>query len=101
MSLQHFTLKRMGAAPAEPFGGRANSKCGGSPGNNSPKDLLNLGPEARMNFPDRPDGNWRWRCSEELLHGRSFHCSLELTQVSSRLDVPPPLLSRGKLVTAF
>lgn len=24
-------------------------------------DLLNLGSEARFNFPSRPDGNWQWR----------------------------------------
>ena len=65
------------------------------------QDLLNLDSEARMNFPGRADGNWTWRCSEELLHGQSFHRLLELTQVSNRLDVPPPLQSRGKLVAAF
>jgi 4-alpha-glucanotransferase len=25
------------------------------------QDLLNLPTEARMNYPGRPDGNWRWR----------------------------------------
>jgi 4-alpha-glucanotransferase len=25
------------------------------------QDLLDLGPEARMNYPGRPSGNWRWR----------------------------------------
>jgi 4-alpha-glucanotransferase len=31
------------------------------------QDLLNLGAEARMNNPGRPDGNWRWRCTQEML----------------------------------
>ncbi|HTS06226.1 MAG TPA: 4-alpha-glucanotransferase [Candidatus Eisenbacteria bacterium] len=28
------------------------------------QDLLNLGKEARMNVPGRPDGNWRCRATE-------------------------------------
>jgi hypothetical protein len=36
------------------------------------QDLLNLGNEARMNVPGRADGNWRWRCTEELLSPRAF-----------------------------
>jgi 4-alpha-glucanotransferase len=26
------------------------------------QDILNLGPEARMNVPGKPDFNWEWRC---------------------------------------
>ena len=29
------------------------------------QDLLNLGPGAEINVPGNPDGNWRWRCTEE------------------------------------
>jgi len=31
------------------------------------QDLLELGPEARMNLPGRPDGNWGWRLREGQL----------------------------------
>jgi 4-alpha-glucanotransferase len=31
------------------------------------QDLLNLGADARMNLPGSIEGNWRWRCTEELL----------------------------------
>ena len=31
------------------------------------QDLLNLGTEARMNFPGRPYGNWTWKLAEESL----------------------------------
>lgn len=64
------------------------------------QDLFNLGPEARMNFPGRADGNWRWRCSEELLHGLPLHRLFCLTQLSGRHEAPPPLAERGKCVTA-
>lgn len=31
------------------------------------QDLLNLGTEARMNFPGRPSGNWTWRMRPDAL----------------------------------
>jgi 4-alpha-glucanotransferase len=31
------------------------------------QDVLELGSEARMNYPSRPDGNWAWRCTERQL----------------------------------
>jgi 4-alpha-glucanotransferase len=31
------------------------------------QDLLNLGAEARMNRPGSVDGNWCWRCTDEML----------------------------------
>src|ERR1700722_16417611 len=34
------------------------------------QDLLNLGKEARMNIPGRAEGNWGWRCTEEMLSDR-------------------------------
>ena len=49
------------------------------------QDLLNLGNEARMNLPGRPEGNWRWRCSEAMLCGPAFEWLRELTKASSRL----------------
>jgi 4-alpha-glucanotransferase len=31
------------------------------------QDILELGGEARMNVPSRPEGNWSWRCPENVL----------------------------------
>ena len=31
------------------------------------QDLMNLGTEARMNFPGKPSGNWQWRYRSEML----------------------------------
>ena len=49
------------------------------------QDLLNLGSEARMNVPGRPNGNWTWRCTEEMLSTYAFHSLLELTKNSGRI----------------
>jgi len=49
------------------------------------QDLLNLGPEARMNHPGRAEGNWRWRCTEEMLSAPVFQDLGRLTQTSDRL----------------
>ncbi len=32
------------------------------------QDLLELGPEARMNTPGKPDGNWQWRMLSDALN---------------------------------
>jgi 4-alpha-glucanotransferase len=48
------------------------------------QDVLNLGREARMNVPGRADGNWRWRCTEEMLTGPALEGLRELTAASSR-----------------
>ena len=48
------------------------------------QDLLNLGTEARMNVPGRADGNWRWRCTEEMLSTRAFEWLRDLTNMSGR-----------------
>jgi 4-alpha-glucanotransferase len=48
------------------------------------QDLLNLGNEARMNVPGRAEGNWRWRCTEEMLSTRAFEWVRDLTNVSGR-----------------
>jgi 4-alpha-glucanotransferase len=50
------------------------------------QDVLNLGAEARMNVPGHPEGNWAWRCAEEMLCGSSFQRLLEMTQSSNRLS---------------
>jgi 4-alpha-glucanotransferase len=48
------------------------------------QDLLNLGREARMNVPGRPEGNWRWRCTEDMLSDGAFEWLRELTKNSNR-----------------
>jgi 4-alpha-glucanotransferase len=48
------------------------------------QDLLNLGNEARMNVPGRADGNWLWRCTEEMLSARAFECLRDLTNRCGR-----------------
>ena len=49
------------------------------------QDLLNLGKEARMNVPGRTEGNWRWRCTEEMLNNPAFEWVRGLTKSSKRL----------------
>jgi 4-alpha-glucanotransferase len=48
------------------------------------QDLLNLGKEARMNVPGRADGNWRWRCTENMLSTPAFRWLEQLTQCARR-----------------
>jgi 4-alpha-glucanotransferase len=51
------------------------------------QDLLNLGTEARMNIPGRAAGNWRWRCTEDMLSPPVFQWLRDLTEASSRTGV--------------
>jgi 4-alpha-glucanotransferase len=51
------------------------------------QDLLNLGAEGRMNLPGRAEGNWRWRCTEDMLFEPVFHWLRFLTQTSNRPGV--------------
>jgi 4-alpha-glucanotransferase len=48
------------------------------------QDLLNLGAEARMNVPGSMGGNWRWRCTDEMLSQQIFERLLGLTMESNR-----------------
>jgi 4-alpha-glucanotransferase len=48
------------------------------------QDVLNLGKEARMNIPGRPEGNWRWRATEEMLSDPAFGWLRDLTKDSRR-----------------
>lgn len=59
------------------------------------QDLLNLGAEARMNVPGRADGNWSWRCTEEMLSDRSFDRLRELTGGAKR-SAPASGSRKGK-----
>jgi 4-alpha-glucanotransferase len=52
------------------------------------QDLLNLGPEARMNVPGRTDGNWRWRWTDSTLSPPAFRWLGELTKEANRSNVP-------------
>jgi 4-alpha-glucanotransferase len=51
------------------------------------QDLLNLGNEARMNVPGRSDGNWRWRCTENMISDAAFERLRGLTKSSNRLGM--------------
>jgi 4-alpha-glucanotransferase len=53
------------------------------------QDLLNLGQEARMNVPGRPQGNWRWRCTEEMLSDSAFEWLRDLTKSANRSNALP------------
>jgi 4-alpha-glucanotransferase len=48
------------------------------------QDLLNLGSEARMNFPGHAEGNWTWRCTEGMMSDRAFEWLRDLTKSSNR-----------------
>jgi 4-alpha-glucanotransferase len=54
------------------------------------QDLLGLGTEGRMNYPGRPEGNWRWRLAEGQLTEPRIDCLTEWTEVYRRA----PALSR-------
>ena len=51
------------------------------------QDLLNLGNESRMNVPGRPDGNWRWRCTEGMLSDAAFEWLCDVTKSTNRSAV--------------
>ena len=48
------------------------------------QDVLNLGPEARMNFPGRPEGNWAWRYQANQLNPWIMDRLAEMTQLYGR-----------------
>ncbi|HYZ40626.1 MAG TPA: 4-alpha-glucanotransferase [Stellaceae bacterium] len=48
------------------------------------QDVLDLGAEARMNVPGRAEGNWRWRCPENILSAPEIEWLRELTKASNR-----------------
>jgi 4-alpha-glucanotransferase len=60
------------------------------------QDLLNLGAEGRMNLPGTARGNWRWRCTEEMLSPSAFERLRDLTQASGRT----PELPKGDSIKA-
>jgi 4-alpha-glucanotransferase len=48
------------------------------------QDVLNLGGEARMNFPGKPMGNWTWRFTTEQFTPHQIHGLAELTGLYGR-----------------
>jgi len=48
------------------------------------QDVLNLGKDARMNQPATAEGNWRWRCTDEMLSPSAFQSLQDLTHASAR-----------------
>ena len=51
------------------------------------QDVLNLGAEARMNTPGRAEGNWRWRCPEDISSAPEIEWLQDLTMSSNRSGV--------------
>jgi len=49
------------------------------------QDLLNRGVEGRMNVPGTATGNWRWRCTEEMLKPAVFERLRDLTSSAGRM----------------
>lgn len=52
------------------------------------QDLMELGTEARMNFPGKPSGNWQWRYRPEMLTEDTAQALRELTELYGRAPEP-------------
>lgn len=52
------------------------------------QDLLRLGTEARMNVPGVPDGNWKWRCTEDQVTPTLLDGLADLTELYYRQPGP-------------
>jgi len=50
------------------------------------QDVLDLGAEARMNWPGRPLDNWRWRATDEQIASPEFERLRDLTQKTHRFS---------------
>jgi 4-alpha-glucanotransferase len=53
------------------------------------QDFLELGSEARMNFPGREQGNWAWRVREDALSADLAERVRELNMIYGRMDREP------------
>ena len=49
------------------------------------QDFLDLGNEARMNFPGKPDGNWQWRMNAGAFNDHIVYRLAEMTDVFGRV----------------
>ncbi len=54
------------------------------------QDILNLGSEARMNFPGKPQGNWAWRYQANQLNPWILDRLAEMTQRYGRGKIDRP-----------
>jgi len=63
------------------------------------QDILGLDSRARMNFPGKADGNWRWRFQKDQIEVSARDQLAELTAVYSRWNgpIPPGLDPRFRL----
>ena len=52
------------------------------------QDLLELGSEARMNVPGRPEDNWTWRYQEGMVQQHQTEWLAELTAATGRWKAP-------------
>jgi 4-alpha-glucanotransferase len=50
------------------------------------QDFLNLGAEARMNFPGVADGNWQWRLQDGVLNQDLSEKIKNLNKTNGRLS---------------
>ncbi len=53
------------------------------------QDVLDLGSQARMNTPSKPDANWSWRCPEGVLTKQLATRLAAMTEIADRDPVPP------------
>lgn len=53
------------------------------------QDFLDLGNEARMNYPGNPSGNWTWRMSETDLNEGLEDAIREINFLYDRVNTPP------------
>ena len=51
------------------------------------QDVLNLGTEARMNFPGKPQGNWAWRFQTEQFNPWALERLAEMTELYGRAKI--------------
>jgi 4-alpha-glucanotransferase len=51
------------------------------------QDILNLGTEARMNFPGKPQGNWAWRLRPEQLTHWVVERLAQMTDLYGRVKI--------------
>jgi 4-alpha-glucanotransferase len=54
------------------------------------QDALELGPDARMNTPSSPSGNWEWRCAADQLSPALAERLAELATLYGRYRPPRP-----------
>ena len=61
------------------------------------QDLMQLGNNARMNYPGRPGGNWQWRYKEEMLSAEISDRLRALTELYGRVPTEAPQVAVEEL----